>query len=145
MEKRNLVENETDNMYLYQYGVECDYFIIILDGSAVVQIGKDGMEVNAGLFSYYGVNALCDETENDPLKAIANDSVRKSYKPELSLKVASYCVYLQINRKDWKDAVKKTIIERTWSGVSPSSNQSSHLNNTITTGSSSALGVEHTL
>lgn len=110
-EKRNLVEDESDiNMYLYKYGVECDYFIIILDGKAVLQVGKEGMEVDAGLFSYYGVDALCDENETDPLKSIA--SPWKPYKPEFSLKVNSYCVYLQITHKEWKDAVKQSMIER---------------------------------
>lgn len=110
-EKRNLVEDESDiNMYLYKYGVECDYFIIVLEGKAVLQVGKEGMEVDAGLFSYYGVDALVDEKETDPLKSITNPF--KPYKPEFSLKVNSYCVYLQITRNEWKDAVKQSMIER---------------------------------
>jgi hypothetical protein len=115
-EKRNLSGDENDmNMYLYKYDVECDYFIIILDGNALVQVGKEGMEINAGLFSYYGVNALLNDDEKDPLECISRpDTERRPYKPEFSLKVNSYCVYLQIKRKEWKDAVKKSIIERTY-------------------------------
>ncbi len=110
-EKRNLVEDELDmNMYLFKYGIEADYFIIILEGSAIVQVGKEGMEINAGLFSYYGVDALVDENDTDPLKAIANE--KKHYTPEFSLKVNSYCVYLQITRRDWIEAVNQSIIER---------------------------------
>lgn len=134
-EKRNLVEDESDiNMYLYKYGVECDYFIIILDGKAVVQVGKEGMEVEAGLFSYYGTDALLDENETDPIKSVAATS--KPYKPEFSLKVNSYCVYLQITRKDWKDAVKQSMIERNAGLTSNTSNkdQFSVVNSTTSLG-----------
>ncbi len=103
--------------YLYKYGVESDYFIIILDGCATVQVGrneKERMEITAGLFSYYGVDALLYEHETDPLKCIAKDDERKPYEPEFSLKVNSYCVYLKIYRKDWKEIIRKSIIERTY-------------------------------
>ena len=108
-EKRNLSGNDE---YLYQYGVECDYFIIIVDGNALVQVGSEGYEVNAGLFSYYGVNALISDEEKDPLECIGNDSLRKPYKPEFSLKVTNYCVCFKITRKDWKNAVKQSQMER---------------------------------
>lgn len=127
-EKRNLSEND---IYLYKYGQECDYFILILDGSAVVQVGIEGMEINAGLFSYYGLNALLDENEKDPFESITNDATRKPYKPEFSLKVNSYCVYIKISRKDWKDAVKKSLMERMY-GIIPQSvsdNSNMNLNN----------------
>ena len=88
-ERRNLSNDTNTDIYLYQYGVECDYFIIILEGNALVQVGKEGMEINAGLFSFYGVNALIDESQKDPLECIGNDSTRKPYKPEFSLKVNS--------------------------------------------------------
>ena len=114
-EKRNLSGNDRDvNMYLYQYGVPCDYFVIILDGSALVQVGKEGLEVQAGLFSYYGVSALLNESERgDPHEIIASASTTP-YVPEFSLQVVDYCVYLKITRGDWLDAVKKSIIERTY-------------------------------
>ena len=122
---------------MYEYDVECDYFIIILDGSATVQVGKEGMEINAGLFSYYGVNALIDENETDPLHCIGNDSMRKPYKPEFSLKVQSYCVYLQITRAEWKVAVKNSIMERTYGGAkSPMAKSPAKLPVSITMSSS---------
>lgn len=112
IEKRNLSQIENDkSMYLYEYGVECDYFIIILDGDAKVEVGKEGMEINAGLFSYYGIDALLSENEKD-VKCIEDDANRKPYTPEFSLIVKSYCVYLKVKRSTWKDAVKKTMIER---------------------------------
>ena len=109
-ERRNL--SEIDGVYLYKYGVEADYFIVVLDGSATVEVGADGIEVNAGLFSYYGVNALMEGHETSPEQIIANENDMKTYKPEFSLKVNSYCVYLKITRKEWKDAIKKSLLER---------------------------------
>jgi len=126
-------------MYLYKYGVECDYFTIILDGKALLHVGKEGMEVDAGLFSYYGVDALMDESEKetDPIRILATPV--KPYIPEFSLKVNSYCVYLQITRKDWKDAVKQSMIERN-AGLKGSSNRlgieplSSKINSSVSLG-----------
>ena len=111
-EKRNFSNDTNTEIYLYEYGVECDYFVIILEGNALVQVGKEGMEINAGLFSFYGVNALIDEGQSDPLECIGNDSTRRPYKPDFSLKVNSYCVYMQITRAEWKLAVKNSIMER---------------------------------
>jgi hypothetical protein len=139
IEKRNLSENDVDhNMMLYEYGVESDYFVIILDGSAVLEVGKDSyglIEINAGLFSYYGVNALVDEGVRDAKQLFAlmqqqqaqhsTDTIatthsaasnglvsvhspKLGYKPEFSLKVNSYCVYMKITREDWLDVVKKS-------------------------------------
>lgn len=109
IEKRNLSGNDE---YLYQFGVESDYFITILDGNATLQLGSEGYQINAGLFSYYGVDALINDDEKDPLECIGNDCNRKPYKPEFSLKVDNHCVCWKISRKDWKDAVKKTIMEQ---------------------------------
>jgi hypothetical protein len=138
LEKRNLSsENERadPNMMLYEYGVECDYFLIILDGSAVLEMGgKDRnsvLEVNAGPFSYYGVNALVEESVRDAEELFAllqqqlqlsTDTIgsghsarsrapaapKLGYKPEFSLKVSSYCVYMKLTRADWLDLVKKS-------------------------------------
>jgi hypothetical protein len=111
-ERRNL--SEIDGVYLYKYGVEADYFIVILDGSATVEVGTDAIEINAGLFSYYGVNALIEGHETTPEQIIGAENEIKPYKPEFSLKVNSYCVYLKISRKEWKDAIKKTLLERNY-------------------------------
>ena len=118
-EKRNLADEHNDNdqnMYLYKYGKECEHFIIILDGKAVLKVGKEGMEVDAGLFSYYGVDALMDENHTDPIKCLA--SKPNPYKPEFSLKVNSYCVYMKITRSMWAEAVKQSQIERNFVSLS---------------------------
>lgn len=125
-------------MYLYEYGVPCDYFIIILDGSATVKVGKEGMEIAAGLFSFYGIDAL--KPGNDIVGLRLNESLLKpnpaavavslsendlsggfgvtlehnriQYTPEFSLIVNSYCVYMKVTRSQWADAVTKSMVER---------------------------------
>lgn len=127
IEKRNLSGYESDtSMLLYQYGVESDYFIIILDGNALLEVGGESgsIEINAGLFSYYGVHALVDESVQDAkqilslittsdtsstdLSTIPPSSLFKPYKPEFNLRVDSYCVYMKITRAEWLDVVKKS-------------------------------------
>ena len=128
-------------MYLYAYGVESDYFVIILDGNAELKVGRDGMEVNAGLFSYYGVNALFnDDSIKDAKSLLCSNTIELTtksntnlnnfihatnssllaynsnlkYVPEFSLKVNSYCVYMKITRADWLDLVKKSLVKKTF-------------------------------
>lgn len=69
IEIRNLSGNDE---YLYKFGVESDYFITILDGNATIKVGSEGYEINAGLFSYYGVDALVNDDEKDSLECIGN-------------------------------------------------------------------------
>ncbi len=44
--------------YLYKYNKGCNYFILILSGEAIIEVGKEKLEFPAGPFAYFGVNAL---------------------------------------------------------------------------------------
>jgi len=96
-QKLNLAE---DDLYLYKLGEECDYFVLILSGNAYVEIGREKLEVEAGIFSYYGVNALVDDisTAKDVLIKTHRN---KAYIPEFSLKIKDDCVFFQMSRKEW--------------------------------------------
>ncbi len=110
-ERLNLNESTT-NIYLYKYGEEADFFLIILNGSAIMEIGKEKINVNAGMFSYYGTNALMTEPNQGPEEVLLNETNFKPYIPEFSLKIEQYCVYFQISRGDWLKLVKNTNLER---------------------------------
>ncbi len=110
-ERLNLNESTT-NMYLYKYGEEADFFLIVLNGTAIMEIGKEKVLVNAGLFSYYGTNALLDDSNQTPDDILLNETNFKPYVPEFSLRVEQYCVYFQISRHDWLKLIKNTNIER---------------------------------
>lgn len=106
-------------MYLFKYGQECHHFLIILDGEATMEIGKDKIIVKAGLFSYYGVNVLINDSNlNQSIEEII-DYNDKPYIPEFSLivKEKQRCVYFQITRDDWIQLVKNSIMERKYSIV----------------------------
>ncbi len=121
IEKRNLSETDCPDVYLYKQGVESDFFLIIVDGSADLEMGKSSeseMVIKAGLFSYYGVNALVDENVKNGEQLVMNsyiDSKPVSYKPEFSLKVDKYCVYLRVTRADWLNVVTKSYLLKTTS------------------------------
>ena len=100
-QKLNLAE---DDLYLYKLGEECDYFVLILSGNAYVEIGKEKLEVNAGIFSYYGVNALVDDTSTAK-DVLAKTHRHKAYIPEFSLKIKDDCVFFQMSRKEWLQQV----------------------------------------
>jgi metal transporter CNNM len=110
-EKLNLNDNMKD-MYLYKYGEESDFFLIILNGSAIMEIGKEKTLVNAGLFSYYGTNALISDPNHSADDIILQENNIKPYIPEFSLKIEQYCVYFHISRIDWLKLVKNTNLER---------------------------------
>ena len=122
-EKRNLANDENDEkMFLYKCGVECDYFTIIIDGKAIVQVGKEDdheLKISAGLFSYYGVNALISDDEHNGSDVIRNEHNRKKYCPEFSLYVDSYCVILQIKHTAWLDLIRISEYNRSQRAASP--------------------------
>ena len=108
-------------MYLYKLGEPSNTFIIILDGNAILEIGKDKIVVQAGLFSYYGLNALIDPlSQNSIQDVLDNEQNYKIYVPEFSLKIKNHqrCVYFQITREEWLKLIVKSNIERKYSVLS---------------------------
>ena len=91
-------------MYLYKFGEESDYFVLVLSGNVFVEIGKEKMKVEAGIFSYYGVNALVDDTSTAK-EVLLKTHKHKAYVPEFSLSIKDDCVFFQISRKEWLKAV----------------------------------------
>ena len=116
-EKINITEDNYDDAYLYKFGEPSNNFIIILDGSATLEIGKDKITVLAGIFSYYGVCALLSDPNsiNSIQDVLENEKNYHVYIPEFSLKINQRCVYFQITRDIWLDLVKKSNIERKYS------------------------------
>ncbi len=117
-EKINIANNE-DDVYLYKFGEPCDNFIIILDGSAILEIGKDKITVQAGLFSFYGVTALMTDPNSQHTieDVLINEQNYKQYIPEFSLKINQRCVYFQVTREDWLKLIKTSNMERKYSST----------------------------
>lgn len=45
--------------FIYEYGKQADYFVLVLDGQAELITGKEKIVSEVGPFSYFGVSALC--------------------------------------------------------------------------------------
>ena len=91
-----------------------------MDGNAFLEIGKEKIVVQAGLFSYYGLCALIDPiTHNSNQDVLDNEQNFKVYVPEFSLKIKNHqrCVYFQITREDWFNLIKKSNMERKYSAI----------------------------
>lgn len=108
------IADSDDDVYLYKFGEQSGNFIIILDGNAILEIGKDKITVQAGLFSYYGVCALIDPQTHSSIGDILANEQHKAYLPEFSLKIRhnERCVYFQITRDEWLKLVLKSNMER---------------------------------
>jgi hypothetical protein len=113
--------------YLYKYGKGCNYFILILSGEAIIEVGQEKLEFPAGPFAYFGVNALLCGRET-PEQIIQEDSSNQSqldstsllYVPDFSLRVDDRCVYLKIDRGLWRNGVIKSNYERVNNHISDS-------------------------
>jgi hypothetical protein len=44
--------------YIYEYGKPVDYFVLIVNGKAELETGKEKIVSDIGSFSYFGVSAL---------------------------------------------------------------------------------------
>lgn len=44
--------------YIYEYGKPVDYFVLIVNGKAELETGKEKIVSEVGSFSYFGVSAL---------------------------------------------------------------------------------------
>lgn len=44
--------------YIYEYGKSVDYFVLIVNGKAELETGKEKIVSDIGSFSYFGVSAL---------------------------------------------------------------------------------------
>lgn len=102
--------------YLYRYNKGCNYFILILSGEAIIEVGQEKLEFPAGPFAYFGVNALLGgrETPDQILQedTTANPPTHHYYVPDFSLRVEDKCVYLKIDRDLWRNGVIKSNYER---------------------------------
>jgi hypothetical protein len=119
-ESRRLEKGHSE--YLYQYGKPCNYFILILVGEAIIEVGKEKLEFIAGQFAYFGVNALlCDcETADQVLQESDVKLKTKQYIPDFSLRVDDRCVYFKLDRDLWRTGVRRSKYEQTHQELSSS-------------------------
>jgi metal transporter CNNM len=49
---------KNDSYYLYEYNKPCDYFILLVEGSFIVDCGQEKIESFAKSFEYFGTKSL---------------------------------------------------------------------------------------
>lgn len=54
----NTSKLKNDQIYLYKYNESCDYFILLLEGSLIIEAGIEKTLFMAKQFDYFGVKAL---------------------------------------------------------------------------------------
>ena len=120
----NLIE---DCHYVYKYHKLASYFVMVIEGNMMLEIGNEKIELIVKPFEYFGINALLgDCTTVDEI--VNNTRVYKPYLPEFSLKINyknyyyshskmksnkyQYATYLKIDRSLWLNAINTTKIKR---------------------------------
>lgn len=103
--------NEGKITYIYEYGKPVDYFVLIVNGKAELETGKDKIVSEVGSFSYFGVSALFtpDEKIDDLIRVKSNKF--RPYIPDFSLRVSEDVQILRIRRVHWLAAVRATYFE----------------------------------
>ncbi|CAF1141906.1 unnamed protein product [Rotaria sordida] len=108
-------EDETKSgkiTYIYEYGKPVDYFVLIVNGNAELETGKEKIVSEIGSFYYFGVSALCnpDEKLDDLIRSKSNRF--RPFIPDFSLRVSEDVQILRIRRVHWLAAVRATYFEK---------------------------------
>jgi len=110
-----------DSCFLYENGKPSDYFALILEGHVEIVIGNDHLVFDGGPFTFLGVQALGDVSENlhaDSTMNLLNDSseqvnVRRSkFVPDFSARALSCVLYVRITQSLYTAARQATILQR---------------------------------
>ncbi|UJR23804.1 hypothetical protein I4U23_026780 [Adineta vaga] len=98
--------------YIYEYGKPVDYFVLIVNGNAELETGKEKIVSEIGSFYYFGVSALYSPEEkiDDLIRSKANKF--RPFIPDFSLRVSETVQILRIRRVHWLAAVRATYFER---------------------------------
>ncbi|CAF0973748.1 unnamed protein product [Rotaria sp. Silwood1] len=98
--------------YIYEYGKPVDYFVLIVNGNAELETGKEKIVSEIGSFYYFGVSALYnpDEKLDDLIRSKSNRF--RPFIPDFSLRVSEDVQILRIRRVHWLAAVRATYFER---------------------------------
>lgn len=92
---------------LFKTNVKCNYFVLIISGSAEVMIGKENFKYTAHEFSYFGLPAIL--AENETKKELMNEQNVKhdlNYVPDYSVTIRESCIYMKLTRQAYIKAVR---------------------------------------
>ncbi|XP_041443687.1 metal transporter CNNM3-like [Xenopus laevis] len=95
--------------FLYLRSQPVDYFILILQGTVQVEIGKEGLKFENGAFTYYGVAALSPCLLGHQSPGIQNSPTDSSfYYPDYTVRALSDLQIVKVNRLQYLNAVRNS-------------------------------------
>lgn len=106
--------------YLFQKNREADYFILILEGKALITVGESNMIFEPGPFHYFGYEVLVKVAEHCPHYSVSalNHTIFDmpafracKFTPDFTLKVTQELIYLKITANSYMKAYRATLIE----------------------------------
>lgn len=128
--------SDTKIFKLYEQGKECDYFVLILEGYVVVNLGKENLAFHSGPFTVFGASTLkLKDEDNLTLESLDSQSKKRlqiihSHKTktknfflsflvnepfpwvsDYTVEVVEKTTYLKLNRKLYISAVRQSLEE----------------------------------
>lgn len=125
-----------EKLYIYKANKSADYFVLILEGTVRVIVGKENLEFDTGAFSYYGVPALqvsssqtsvindsrewaapgrsrsgTANSEGTPVALLPPDPPNNNtghFNPDYSLLAVTTVKFLKITKTQYANAMKAT-------------------------------------
>ena len=85
---------------LYRANTPASSFILLIEGHVQVEVGKEGLQFEAGSFHYFGEQSL-------------NSISGEEYIPDFTMRPLSDCLLLVIGRNEYRDACKATLFQQT--------------------------------
>ncbi|KAL7676780.1 hypothetical protein ACOME3_003030 [Neoechinorhynchus agilis] len=122
------VSSQGTRTVFYERNTSADFFLFIVSGKAVLEVGAEKLKFDAGPFTHYGINALVSSqhlsTQWDSL------STRESNRfiPTFSLYCDNSIGYIKVDRSEWVDACRSPLemhlsYQSTSTSLSPNKSQ----------------------
>ena len=98
-----LITFDEDNpQFLYTIGKPSNMFVLVIEGTVLVEVGHDKLQFPSRSFSHFGSHALMLVTEGDNL----------AYTPDFSVEIKSDCRLLVVTQMQYRAVYRATQFER---------------------------------
>lgn len=99
---KSMIYDEDNRQFLYTIGKPSNMFVLVIEGSVLVEVGHDKLQFTSRSFSHFGSHALMLVTEGDNLE----------YTPDFSVEIKSDCRLLVVTQMQYRAAYRATRFER---------------------------------
>lgn len=99
---KNMTFDEDTSQFLYTISKPTNMFVLVIEGTVVVEVGNDKIQFTSRSFSHFGARALMKVVEGGPL----------DYIPDFSVEIKSDCLLLVVTQMQYRAAYRATQFER---------------------------------